>query len=332
MGGVDQVALVLHAEEERIEGRQEADYGPFELRPPQRGQILAKHRADSPTHIDRGQLRLEARPNLAGVRRRHVGPEGEVAHRRRAVRPEIPPEELEFRLLRRQVGPFRKPLLRTNEGCLGTAGRTETGEPPKAREEDNPIEGQHLARDSKPGRRRCAAPTAVRLLDGLDAEGGGDPLGNLAARQRSIEAIPHRFDQSVDGVDRDFRASQPSRRPRVPPFAAAHEHRKIPRRDEVERPSNAPRLHESSVLPQSLLDIVHGKAPGPRPQRNLRGGQHLGLCARHVARHTDQLRGPRRVDEMVTGEPEGRNLIRGDLEHVGRSLSLLYRRPSSRAT
>src|SRR5207249_11597048 len=132
VAGIDRVALVLHAEEERIEGRQEADDGPSDLRPPQRGQILAKHRADSPTHTDRGQLRLEARPDLAGVRRRHVGPEGEVTHRRRAMRPEIPPEELEFRLLRRQVGPFRKPVLRTNKGCLCTAGRTETREPPKA--------------------------------------------------------------------------------------------------------------------------------------------------------------------------------------------------------
>src|SRR5438552_11995729 len=49
MAGIDQVALVLHAEEERIEGRQEADEGPFELGPPQRGQILAKNPADS-TH------------------------------------------------------------------------------------------------------------------------------------------------------------------------------------------------------------------------------------------------------------------------------------------
>src|SRR2546428_410478 len=154
-------------------------------------------------------------------------PSREAAHRRRAVRPEIPPEELEFRLLRRQIVPVRKPLLRTNEGCLCPAGRTETREPPKAGEEDNPIEGQHLARDSKPGRGRCAAPTAVRLLDTLDAEGGGNPLGNLATRKRSIEPIPHRFDQSVDGVDRHPGPDEPGRGARVPPVAATYGHGEI---------------------------------------------------------------------------------------------------------
>src|SRR5207245_1306160 len=231
-------------------------------------------------------------PDLAGVGRGHVGPEREVAHRRRTVGPEIPPEELEFRLLHRQVVPVRKPLLRTNEGCLGPAGRTETREPPKARQEDNPVEGQHLARDSKPGRGRCATPTSVRLLDTLDAEGGGDPLGNLATRERSIEPIPHRFDQSVDGVDRHPGADEPGRGARVPPGAATDKHREISGRDEVQRAADAPRFHECPVTPPRVprLPAHGGKSWGRLSGRVSRAWSWTSRCPSRAARRANGSR------------------------------------------
>src|SRR3989454_499466 len=309
VGTFDEVEVVLLAQEEGVEGWQESDDRNVELRFPQCRKVFAKHPGGLSVDIDGRQLRLQARPDVAGVRGPQSNPDVEVLQGRGSVRPQVPPEKFELCFLRRQIVPVGKPFLWADERRLAIADRTETGLAPGARQEDDPVKREHRAPDPESGRGRRVPPSTARLLDDLDSERGADPLRNLGARAWSIQGLPHRPDESVDRVGWDLGAGHPGDPARVPPGAAPQEHREIPGRDEVERAPNAPGLHERSVSPQRLLDVGQAKAAGPCPQRDLRSAQQLGLCATHVTRGLDEARGRCLVDEVMTREPEGRDLF-----------------------
>src|SRR2546428_406354 len=139
---IDEVAVVFQTEEERVEGRQETNDRAVELRSLQFQQVVAKYPAGASANVDGGELRLEAAPDVPGVRGRHVRPKSEVAHGRRPVRPEIPAEKLQLCYFHGHVVPLRNPVFRPNECCLGTARRAKAGETPKTREEHHSVDGR----------------------------------------------------------------------------------------------------------------------------------------------------------------------------------------------
>src|SRR5881409_3457716 len=75
VGTFDEVAVVLLAQEEGVEGWQESDDRNVELRFPQCRKVFAKHPAGLSVDIDGRQLRLQARPDVAGVRGPQSNPE-----------------------------------------------------------------------------------------------------------------------------------------------------------------------------------------------------------------------------------------------------------------
>ena len=78
VGTFDEVAVVLLAQEEGVEGRQESDDRGVELRLRQRRKVFAKHPAGLSVDIDLRQLRLQARPDVAGIRGPQSNPDVEV--------------------------------------------------------------------------------------------------------------------------------------------------------------------------------------------------------------------------------------------------------------
>ena len=80
----------------------------------------------------------------------------------------------------------------------------------------------------------------------------------------------------------------------------------------MERPPHARHLREGPIFLEGFLDVLRPQASYAGPERELRGGHHLGLGAAHVPRDAREGRDRQWSVEVVAGDSEGGDLLGRD--------------------
>ena len=208
-------------------------------------------------------------------------PRAEIGRSRRPVRKEKAPDRLAERGALVDLAPPLHPLVRTRERNAVSPRRPLT----------------EIADEEAEAR---AHPAAV-----LPCDVTGDRVCELLAAEAAIvERVPHRGADVLELRRCDRRMDLPCRVAPLDEATAVRVLHRAPRGEperellgwmEMQRSPNRPRLHERSVAPERVTDVLPRQPADARRQRELRSRLHLRV---------DPARGARNRDSVLCGHEQ----------------------------